>query len=405
VQIKQRLYELLTLCVLLVMLYAAFNLLSALQTLPALPLDPLLVLSHSRLNVLAGLCAELALLTGFLAGGIAIFQSVTASLADSITHRLRIIYGAWLLLVIAALGNALIQGGPQPLLIVGFGLLLGAAAYILRSGWRLTTLLRVWIVGVGLAAAFLLADLLLGPDNALLYRLRWLVAYPLAGVGLAFWLMRRFSQVSANWVESGAINVGGLLVLAGLLLSMTTLHPAVAVGALLIAPTCYMIFAAHSYRAFSTHNATYTLAGHWLALAIILLGVGVGVLSAFLSLPAIGPLIASSAFVGLRDLLLQWGLLAIVLSLVNQVSAELRGVNRRVTGLMPFWMVSAGVIGGGFVLALTGSAQVYTGVIFGIEAAALESALQPFRLLHALSAFVLACGVAIYALGFWARRL
>lgn len=402
---RQRLYGLLTLCVLLVTLFASFNLLSALQPLPAPATDPLRALPPSWLNALASLSAELALLTGLLAGGLAIFQSVTADLTHSIARRVRVVYGVWLLLVLAGLIDALIEGGLQPLVMMGFGLLLSITAYILRSGWHVTSLLRIWMIGVGLAAAFLLVDLLPGPGDTLLYRLRWLVAYPLAGVGLAFWLMRRISQVTAHWTEQGAISVGGLLVLAGVLLSTTALHPAVAIGALLIVPMCYMIFAAHSYRAFSTHNATYTLAGHWLALAVILLGVGVGVLSSFLSLPTIGLLITSSAFIRLHDLLLQWGLLAIVLSLVNQVSAELRGINRRVTGLMPFWMVNAGVIGGGFVLALIGSAQIYSGAIFGIEASALESALFPLRLLYSLSAFILACGAAIYALGFWARRL
>jgi nitric oxide reductase subunit B len=106
----------------------------------------------------------------------------------------------------------------------------------------------------------------------------------------------------------------------------------------------------------------------------------------------------------LQTTLMQFAVVALLLGVFNQAAAELRGQNRRITGLMPFWLVAFGVVGGGAGLAAAGVAQVYLERLLSVGYLETQTLLIPLYTLWFIGLILLAFGVLIYALGFWARR-
>ncbi|MFN8562468.1 MAG: hypothetical protein U0703_12815 [Anaerolineae bacterium] len=169
-----------------------------------------------------------------------------------------------------------------------------------------------------------------------------------------------------------------------------------------VVPLIYLIFASHCYLAFASRNATNTLAAHWTALGVLLLLLGVGVLGGLQA-----PLRQWTAGTRLSDLQPTLALLAVAaisLAVINQASAEMRGHNRRVTGLVPFWLVAFGMIGGGLALAGAGLVQVYLERILSIGYVDAQALIAPLYALWVGGLALLALGVGVYALVFWLRR-
>ncbi|QPC82830.1 hypothetical protein G4Y79_00190 [Phototrophicus methaneseepsis] len=356
---KRAIYGLFTLSLLLALLAAALDLVAATRYLPAshLPMDALTTLQ----SIAHGL-REVTLFMGFLAGGV----------------------------------HIVIQNDPRQ----------ADMPLIRRLSLQMQKdkMLQIWALGLLIVVVSTLAMLIMPPAaQAMLQTLRLYVGYLLAGLAIAFWLMTRFSNVVYAWALRGLRSTAVMLSAAGLLLSIAPMQP---LNILLIigVPLAYMIFAAHSYRALSDPNPAKTLAAHWLALGVLLLGIG-AVLATMLSLSSVQPYLTGTPWRDLQYEMMTMGLLAWVLSLLNQGVAELRAHNRRVTGFIPLWMLSASIFGGGFVLALISVVMSYGLYVFGFSAAEIQPTLVPLYLLWVGSKLVITLGLSIYSLQFYARRL
>jgi nitric oxide reductase subunit B len=203
------------------------------------------------------------------------------------------------------------------------------------------------------------------------------------------------------------------MALAGVLVSIAPLH-ALGAGdltrtfgniAVFVAPLACLILAAHSYRALSDRNPSRTLSAHWVAFGVLLILLGIGVLGALGSASEIIQWTLGTRLTDLQATLTAFATVAIVLGVINQATAELRGENRRITGLMPFWFVSFGVVGGGVALAGAGLVQVYLERILGIGYLETQTLIIPLYLLWIVGTLSMAVGVGIYALGFRARQV
>lgn len=442
-QTKRIVYGMFGQVVLLLVLYAAVMLLTAVKFLPADPLAD--TFTYGQAAALGSIVFQMALLTGLIAAGIYMVAEIRPD--GQLTHEaaLRQAYRAWTLVVILAVaagitsqteGRHLLELPPLldvavivlPVIfvvLVGRSMDFGSLAThielrptdgtgrTLWNGfvlvWSGGMLLSALCSGIGLIpAADFIQDRVL---RTLAVNLNVNVALVLAAAGIGFWLMTRFSNVTPAWAEAGVYHVGGMLALAGCLVSAApVLHlPGVlnAAGGItfFLAPLLYMMFAAHSYRALSDQHPTRTLAAHWYTLALVLLFAGVGVLGGVTSLPGIQRMIQGTRLTDLQTSLTLFGVMAMILALINQAAAEMRGQNRRITGLLPFWLVAFGLVGGSLALAFAGVVQVYMERLLSIGYLDTQAALLPLYVLWLLCLFLVAAGMAIYALGFRARRV
>jgi hypothetical protein len=94
-----------------------------------------------------------------------------------------------------------------------------------------------------------------------------------------------------------------------------------------------------------------------------------------------------------------------VLAVLNQMAAELRGENRRVTGLLPFWLISSGMLFGGLAQAAAALVALYLDGLLRLEAGRSAALQLPLAALASLPAALLAAGLVLYALGWRARRI
>lgn len=242
-----------------------------------------------------------------------------------------------------------------------------------RTGWTAVPL--VWAFGMVTALIF--------------------DVYLLAAVALGFWLMHRFSNMTFGWANRGLQVVASLLAVAEVLLALRLLMIAV--------PVLYIFLAGHSYRALSDRNNSRTLAAHWYALALVLFLIGGGVMGPLLAYTH--PWVVDTYLTDSRTFLITWGVIAVILGVVNQAGAELRGQNRRITGLMPFWFVASGVLGGGAALAGAGLIQVYLERRLELDATFVQEELAPLLLGWRFCVGLVLVGLVMYALGFWVRRV
>jgi nitric oxide reductase subunit B len=418
-------YRLFAQAVLLLLLHAAAALLADVKF---LPLDPLaLSLPFHRIDPLASALLHLAILSGLLGGGL----YAACDAFPSINHRSESLFtwasNLWtLLLTLTVLAGLLglldVRAGlelPLPLALVEIADIVLVIAGVVTATTFLTPPLLVWMVGMGLVCLGGLLGLFLPADawthtllTALASGLRINIAYPLAGVALLFWLMHRFSNVTPRWAERGVYTCGGLAALAGLLVTMSSAYTLASspilsfVGSvsMIVVPIMYGIIAAHSYRAFSDRNPTATLAAHWSALAVVLYGLGLGLIGGLLAHEGLHLHAAGTRLIDLQTALTLMGSVALVLAVINQVGAELRGKNRRVTGLMPFWLVAGGVLGGGLALGAAGIVQVYLERVLSFGYLDTQNLLVPLYALWLLGGLATAGGLLTFALGFWARR-
>jgi nitric oxide reductase subunit B len=407
--------------VVLLMLYAAVGLLSAVKFLS--PDDPLaLTIPYQFVGGLANVLLNLAVLTGLLGGG------VYAAGGDSVPNGRLLQYVAWgwtglLILAFAAGLLGLLDGRhmlelPFALRILQLVLMILILYSIVSSSPR-SSAMQVWAVGLGISAVTILVSLIQPSDfladrvlRALAVGLNQNVAYPLAAFALGYWLMRRFSIVEAVWIDTGIYTVAGLVTLAGV---MVTVSPLVLLGApewagvvgniaAILVPILYLIVAAHCYSALSNRSTDPALSAHWFALSLVLLLLGVGLLGGLASAPGISQWTIGTRLTDLQATLTLLGAGVMALGVVNQGAAELYGQNRRITGLSPFWLVTFGAVGGGLALGAAGVAQTYMERLLSVGYLDTQNLLIPLYILWVVGMLLLAAGLGVYALMFWARR-
>ncbi|MCY4062081.1 MAG: hypothetical protein OXG53_06920 [Chloroflexi bacterium] len=389
-------YQLLSLIVALLPLYAAGFLATALHQLPNQPLvGPF---EPSLIERIAGRAFQLLILSGFVSAGI-MMAGEGISVRSAIWLR-----RLWTALVIASVVASPFEYGAALDLAAAIALLsLLAASY--RAGGS-SVYLRLWQVGLLLIVVSLVAAQMLDIRAVAATRaFRLQVAFPITGLSVMFWLMRRYSRVEADWAADG-LRIGALLVLlAGGLISLGRLGlPApVSLGATPLIPLCFIILAGHSYRALSSRNENASLAPHWIATATLFWLVGGGFLGALSIQPAINEAMRGTDLSRAQDWLAGWVSLAIVLAYANESASSLRGDNRRVTGYVPLWLITFGVALASIVLACRGAVQIYLRDVADVDASALPELLLPLTVVWIICLLAVAAGIVIYALGFLLR--
>jgi nitric oxide reductase subunit B len=238
------------------------------------------------------------------------------------------------------------------------------------------------------------------------------VGYPMAAVALGYWLIGRFSSVPRVWTDIGVYTVGGLLAVAGVLV---TLAPLFRLGAgsgayllgniaMFAVPVLYLIFAAHSYGALSERAQTHSLAAHWYALSLLLLLIGVGFLGGLQAQADVEQWTAGTRLTDLQATLTMLGIASMGLGMVNHTASDLYARRKRINGLTPFWLVAFGIIIGGAALGSAGVAQVYMERILSVGYLDVQTLVIPLYMLWVLGLLLLAAGIGIYGLTFWIRR-
>lgn len=411
--------------VVLFVLYVALALLGAVKFL--VPADPLVgSLPYQQINALGNIVLGLAALNGLLGGGLylAVDNASDRRLANE--PLLDYTAQAWsVYLSVAVLAGLFgFTEGRNGLELLGVLDIIGVVLVALIGvnvllGRTVRPIQQVWLVG--LAAHILAVMIGLAPASDYLYdrALRVLalgveqhVAYLLMALALGFWLMHRFSDITPAWSDTGVYVTGGLAAVAGILLTLAGLYPLgvpdwlLSLGSvsLFVVPIIYFIIAAHSYKGLSSRNATRTLAGSWFGLGVLLLLLGPGLLGALGTLPGVAQWTVGTQLTSLQTVWMALIPLSFALGVINQGTIELRGNNRRVTGLMPFWLVSFGFIGGGLALAAAGVVQVYLERILSMGYLDVQTLLVPLYVLWTMGLLLGALGAGIYALTFWLRR-
>ena len=405
--------------VILLLLYAAAALVSAVKFLT--PDDPLLtVLPYQQAGALANLLLNLAVLTGLVGGGVYVAGQHRA--AENFTLRL----ASWVwtaLLILSVLAGLFGMGEGRHLLelpvaldgLVAAGLIL-ILLPLLPAALRVPTL-QVWCAGLVVSIIAILIGFIPAGDFRQERALRGpavglnlYMAYPLMAIALGYWLMHRFSDLTPGWLDNDIYIAAGLVLLAGVLVILSTLFPAPewirGIGglALGLVPILYAMIAARCYPALTQRNPTHTLAAHWFAFSLLLYLLSFGLLAAVQAAPAVRAYTLGTRLSDLQTTLTLLAAMMMGLGVINQAIAEIRGQNWRITGLTPFWLVVIGVLGGGLALGAAGVVQVYLERILSIGYLDTQTLLVPLYIGWVLALLVLLLGITIYALGFWARR-
>lgn len=412
--------------VILLLLFSAVYLLGGVKFLGADPLAD--GLPYHQVNALANVLLQLTALTGLLGGGVYVVAMTRADNRLKDETLLVWLSRGWTLLLLLAFfagffglleGRSLLE--LPPVLDIALGVLLAAFIYVIASSAaERSAVVLIWLVGMvlgvigGAVGLFPANDFLMDRAlRALAVGLMWNIGYVLAAVALGFWLIHRFSNLTPAWVETQLNAVAGLLALAGTLASLPPLYTlgtsdfvrTIGGFGTVIIPVCYLIYALHTYKALSARNTTVTLAAQWFGLGGLLLLIGMGGLGALAASPAVSQWTAGTRLSDTQMLLTAFGILALALGVINQATAELRGQNRRVTGLMPFWMIAFGIVGGALALGAAGLTQTYLERILGVGYLETQRLIVPLYAGWMLGFVLAAGGVLIYALGFVARRV
>lgn len=394
----------------LLIVYALVSLIAGLKSLPGDLTQT--SLPFNQVSAFAAALLDLAVLGGLLGGGIYALRSPDRSAKNSLLRRAVLL---WSLLVIVTLAAGVLNlvVALAPVFAIARIAVILLVIVVIAPNFHASIRL-IWTIGMVVIAACAALSLIQPDDYRLAAALDALacgatvyVGYVLAAVALAYWLMHRFSDVTPLWAGMSLHTVAGLLSLAGALMTLSGLETLGVIPdwlgwlSAVVIPVCYLIFASHTYHAFASRNPTNTLAAHWTALGVLLF-LGVGVLGGLQA-----PLRQWTAGTRLSDLQPTLALLAVIaisLGVVNQAAAEMRGHNRRVTGLAPFWLVVFGSIGGGLALAGAGLVQVYLERVLSIGYVDVQALIAPLYALWVGGLALLALGVSVYALVFWLRR-
>lgn len=404
----------------LLILYALVNLIAAITFLPGDHTQNLL--SLNRVSSGASALMQLSITAGLLGSGISALTTLSiagkSALSGSRGGSLRLALRLFTLLSFLTVAAATLDRFPSPFLaILRAGIIFLVIAALLPGVSPRSAIPAAWLTGMTMASLVPLISLapLSDPianlalrilaDGAALY-----LGDLLAALAIAYWLMRRFSNVSALWAGMSLYTVAGLLALAGALVTLPALYPlgwdASFLGDLsaFAVPLLALIIASHSYRALSDRNSTNTLAAHWTALFVLLLLLGVGILGGLQAAPGVRLYAAGTQLSALPAALARLAVVVVILGASNQISAELRGENRRVTGLAPFWLVTFGVLGGALALAGAGLVQVYLERVLSVGYLETQALIAPLYGAAVVAAALLALGIVVYAAAFFIRR-
>ncbi len=416
-------YQFLASSVALLILYAIVRLLGGLNFLGA---DPLAALPFQQIDAFGRVLLDLAVLGGLLGGGLYIGAEAAVSVAPLSERLSRVALIIWVIgLALIVIGGFFgVLGGSHgrelpallSLIVIAVVVLVIVAAARAWDSW--TAIAVVWTAAMILVVIARLIAFVPAADfdseivlTTLSVGLRINIGYALASAALIFWLMRRFSAVMPLWAEMGMYTVAGLLALAGALLTLAGLQTALpsdalrAIGtiAAFAVPLLYLIFAAHAYNAFSQRSPNVTLSAHWTALAVVLL-TGASILGGLAAYPGVRLWIAGTLVDELQPALMLLAFAAVILGMANQVSADLRGENRRITGFIPFWLAAFGMIGGGLALLGAGVVQVYLERLLSVGFLETQTLIIPLYSLWWAGLVGFALALLVYALAFWLRR-
>lgn len=405
--------------VLLLILYSIASVVAGIKFLA--PEDGLLtVLPYQQAGALANVLLHLTVLTGLIGGGLYIggHQHLNSAM-------LRLASILWSVLIVLSVlaGIFGLLGGRNllelPTLLgvveaVALVLVLAAAVPNLR---RATV--QLWALGLGLSLVGILIGLLPVGDytqdrvlRSVAVGLQLYTGFPLMALALGYWLMHRFSDLTFAWLDHDIYIAAGLALLAGVALTFGSLQSTVewtrttGLGsiAVVVAPLLYLLIVARCYTALTRRNGSRTLSAHWFTLSLVLFFLAFGLLGAVQFAPAIQPFAVGTRLTDLHIALAQLAAVVMSLGIVNQATAELRGQNWRITGLTPFWLVSAGTLGGGLALGAAGVVQVYLERLLMVGYLDTQNLLTPLYSGWVLGLLVFLLGVVLYALGFWSGR-
>lgn len=415
-------YQLLSLLTFLLVISSASVLLGALYQLPENPLAR--YMAEAPVLRFAARSLSLTLATGLAAAGIALASDAYPGCFSE--RGLNVFLRAWTALVIASLLASPIAP-PHLLDALNAAGLLALLAYTLSTAARQqrkspasasrlpirgivifahSPFLRVWQIGVLLVCLSLLAEPFARADwDRALELFRGHVAYSIAALSVAFWLMTRFSAVERDWAGDGVQIVAGLIFFAGSLISIAPLGlpPWISYSAAVLVVLCYTILGGHVYRALSMRKQDRSLTPQWLAVAALFWLVAGGFLGA-LSLPAqLNQAMRNTALAAAGDWLMSWALLAVICAFINSVATELRGGNRRVTGYVPLWLVAFGAALSTILQGCRGVVEIYLRDHFALDRAAALALTAPLTQVWLVCMLAVAAGILCFALGFWAR--
>lgn len=327
--------------------------------------------------------------------------AVQADMPDQAAGRIRAGLRAWQLALTAAFISALVWlptmalaitwGGTWALLLTMLGHS-GSAGRVARA-WMLPMAAVPPLLTFGYSGGSPLHDaaLIAGRSGAL----------TVSALALGFWLMTRFSRASRTWIAQGVGVVIGLASVAGVVGALDVwLNTGItSVLVLLIVPLTYTIIPAHVHHALIHPGSGRTLAAYWLASGVLMLFLGIGVGSVLMALsPDSSPLYGAMP----RDWLVRWGVIAVGLGGLNQAAAEVCRLNRRVTGLLPFWTLNVGILSVALVRFAGGAAESAleaAGLSPDETARTLSTLETPETVGHAL----VIAGLGIYTLTFCLR--
>jgi len=374
-------YELLHLTVALLLLYAGAVLLAALSAAPAL-------------QGLSAALLQQSLLTFLLALGLAQSDARQRWLQNRLWRRL------WFLQVLLSLLLQVLDA--PPLLVNGGTALLLLCVLAQRSGGSL----RLWRGSLLL----LCIGLLLQPFSpsslsAALVVFQRQVAFGWGSLCIVLWLLPRLQPSARQRLPSSARVMVLCIALGGSSLSLAQLEPPPLLAwiAASTACLCYLLLASHSLRALRGQHANASLAGHWLALALLFWLVGSGILGSLSLLPGApgllrGGIPAAQAWLGDSTQLL------LALAGINEMAMALRGDNRRVTGYVPLWLCGFGAAFAGILQVCITFVQRTLTQLGALGAPASAGWLQPLQQLWMVCLLAWAAGIAFYALGYALRR-
>ncbi len=403
--------------VLLLILYAVAALVAGVKFLA--PEDGLLtVLPYNQAGALVNVLLNLTVLTGLVGGGL---YMAAQQRINVLTLRLASLVWTLLLILSVLAGVFGLLAGRNLLelpLILNVILLVGIVLVLVTMLPALRTpQVQLWALGLVLVLVGILIGLLPVSDyvqdrglRAVAVGLQMNTAYPLMALALGYWLMHRFSDLTPAWLDHDIYIAAGLVLLSGVILTFGSLQSApdwaASIGnlAFVLVPLFYLLVIARCYTALIRRNGTHTLAAHWFGFSLLLLFLAFGLVAAVQLAPAIHPYVIGTRLTDLQSTLSLLAVVAMILGVVNQAAAEMRGQNWRVTGLTPFWLVSVGILGGSLALAMAGVVQVYLERLLSIGYLDAQALLVPLYVGWVLGLMTLLLGIVLYALGFWTHR-
>ncbi|MDX1994178.1 MAG: hypothetical protein SF029_17460 [bacterium] len=371
------------------------------------------VMPYHQVGAWAAVLLRLALLTGLLGGGLAMIETANERTRALLPWLVR----GWLALLVLAFFAGLLgllegRAGLElpPLLDVAQVVLLLGFIGVVADGTKARDAFSlVWLLGMGIVAAGGLLGLLLTGDalrdqlyGTLAAGLLLNVGAVLAMVALAFGLLHRTGALYKDGAESSTYFCGGLLALAGGVVTVAPLNVANGGSVLLQGLTVIVaLFAAviFALRILRAANGARVL--RWLALAAVLLFGGLGLLGALTAVEAVGRWTLGTRLSDLQTLLTSLAVVAVGLGAAeaareNALREEHRVLRRGLAGA-PFWLVAVGVIVVGVALAGAGLVQVYLERVVGVGYLETQEYLAP--LYAAWIAGLTAAGLGLLAFG------